>query len=81
MSARPSSVALVGSSLLLATCAGADSSAARQPRAASTSKPPAHIVVIVMENKEYDSIIGSSDAPYMNELARQNVLLTKAYAV
>jgi hypothetical protein len=38
-------------------------------------------VVIVMENKEYGSIIGSSDAPYLNELARKNVLLTKAYAV
>jgi len=34
-----------------------------------------------MENKEYGSIIGSSDAPYLNKLARRNVLLTKAYAV
>lgn len=34
-----------------------------------------------MENKEYDSIIGSSEAPYLNELARRNVLLTNEYAV
>jgi phosphatidylinositol-3-phosphatase len=81
MSVRPLTAILVVSSLLLATCAGGESGAARPPRAAPTSKPPAHIVVIVMENKEYDSIIGSSDAPYMNELARRNVLLTKAYAV
>ena len=69
------------SSLLLSACASAGPSTARLPRAAPTPSPPAHIVVIVMENKEYDSIIGSSDAPYLNKLANQNVLLTEAYAV
>ena len=34
-----------------------------------------------MENKEYDSIIGSSDAPYINKLARHSVLLTREYAL
>ncbi len=35
-----------------------------------------HIYVIVMENKEYGSIVGSSNAPYMNQLIRQNGLAT-----
>jgi hypothetical protein len=48
---------------------------------AAPSKDPAHIAVIVMENKEYGSIIGSSDAPYLNKLAERTVLLTQEYAV
>jgi phospholipase C len=38
--------------------------------------PVAHIVVIVMENREYGSIIGSPSAPYVNALAKRSVLLT-----
>ena len=40
----------------------------------STSTPPAaydHVVWIVMENKSYDAIIGSANAPYTNKLADQ----------
>lgn len=42
----------------------------------SSSRTPAavrrlHIVVIVMENKKYSSIVGSRHAPYMNALARR----------
>ena len=47
----------------------------------ATRTKPAHVVVIVMENHEYGSIIGSSSAPYINRLARQNVLLTHSYAI
>ena len=52
----------------------------RQTPADTSNAKPDHIVVIVMENKEYGSIIGSSDAPYINRLARRNVLLTREYA-
>jgi len=34
-----------------------------------------------MENKEFDRVIGSSDAPYLNELARTSTLLTDDHAV
>ena len=34
-----------------------------------------------MENHEYSSIIGSSEAPYINKLAKQKVLLKEEYAV
>jgi hypothetical protein len=44
------------------------------------ARQPDHIVVIVMENKEYGSVIGSSGAPYINRLAKRNVLLTHEYA-
>jgi hypothetical protein len=43
--------------------------------------PVAHIVVIALENHEYQSIIGSPSAPYLNSLARRFVLLTGHYAI
>ena len=51
--------------------------------AASGSDPATieHVVVIVMENHEYGRIIGSPQAPYLNRLARRNVLLTHEYAI
>jgi hypothetical protein len=47
--------------------------------------PPAvpafsHVFVIVMENHEYGSIIGSSAAPYINSLANSYGLATNYYA-
>jgi phosphatidylinositol-3-phosphatase len=41
----------------------------------------AHIYVIVMENKEYGSIVGSSHAPYINALIRHYGLATNYDAV
>jgi phosphatidylinositol-3-phosphatase len=34
-----------------------------------------------MENHEYDEIIGSSEAPFINGLARRSVLLTSSFAI
>ena len=53
---------------------------------ASTATPPAkgtpsHILLIVMENKEYPQIIGSPDAPYVNGLAAHYLLAERSYAV
>jgi hypothetical protein len=42
---------------------------------------PPHIMLIVMENREYGSIIGSSNAPYINSLAATYRSATKWYAV
>jgi hypothetical protein len=41
----------------------------------------AHVVVIVMENKECDRVIGDSDAPYMNALARKYAFASGFYGV
>jgi phosphatidylinositol-3-phosphatase len=39
-----------------------------------------HVVWIVMENHSFDGIIGSSDAPYINQLADEHGLATGFYA-
>src|SRR5439155_4718965 len=56
-------------------------SAPRPIRTTSASPGPSHIVVIILENHEYSSVIGSSDAPYLNKLASRYVLLTGSYAI
>ena len=51
------------------------------PQAHLVSGRPAHIAVLVMENTEYKDVIGSSDAPYINSLARTYGLATQSYAI
>jgi hypothetical protein len=43
--------------------------------------PPTHVAVIVMENKEYGSIIGSRQAPFITRLASRYALAEAMYAV
>ena len=63
----------------------ATSSAAPTPT--STSSPVtglpnfSHVYIIIMENKEYSSIVGSSSAPYINSLISKYGLATNYYAV
>jgi acid phosphatase len=40
-----------------------------------------HILLIVLENKEYDRVIGSPDAPYLNGLASQYAVADAYYGV
>jgi hypothetical protein len=42
---------------------------------------PGTVFLIVMENKEYDQVIGSSEAPFINALAQQYTLVSHAYAM
>lgn len=49
--------------------------------AAAAAGTGSHIVVIVMENKEYGDVIGSPSSPYVNELARRYASATHAYGV
>ena len=49
----------------------------------TASKPPAkykHVVWIVMENKSYSDVIGSTTAPYINRLAKACGVATNFYA-
>lgn len=39
-----------------------------------------HVVIMVFENKEYESVIGNSDAPVINQLAQDNTLFTAFHA-
>lgn len=41
----------------------------------------AQIVIVVFENKEFGTVIGSSQMPYFNKLAQENTLLTQYYAI
>jgi hypothetical protein len=40
-----------------------------------------HVVVVAMENADYGEVIGSSQAPYANALARSYGLATRSYAI
>jgi phosphatidylinositol-3-phosphatase len=40
-----------------------------------------HIIIIWMENEDYDTIAGSRQMPVLNDLAKQNVLLSNYYAI
>lgn len=61
---------------------GTPSPAPSAPGSTSSGIPPfEHIYVIVMENKEYGSVIGRTDAPFINDLAAQYVLATNYTAV
>lgn len=61
------------------------SSASNEKTTASAGLPriprPDHVVIVILENKSYDQIIGSRAAPYVNRLAREGALFTESYAV
>ena len=53
-----------------------------RPTEATPAVPAfSHVFEIVLENKAYDRIIGSSSAPYINALAQQYGLATNFYAI
>jgi phosphatidylinositol-3-phosphatase len=54
---------------------------ASKSRPSRSASKPSHVVVIVMENKEYGEVIGKSSAPYINGLARRYALATNFYGV
>lgn len=54
-----------------------------QERAQAIQKIPAfdHVIWVVLENRNYDEVIGNPEMPYLNRLARENVLLDQYFAV
>jgi phosphatidylinositol-3-phosphatase len=57
-------------------------SAVPSPAATGGTVPePAHTIVIVFENRAFGQVIGSPDAPYLNELAHQGAEFTQSYAI
>ena len=55
-------------------------STTRSTTSGSDLPHPAHIVVVVLENRAYGQIIGSSSAPWLNGLAKAGALMTRSYA-
>ncbi len=48
---------------------------------AATLPVPNHVVVVIFENHSFSNIIGSSNAPYINSLARSGALFTHSFAI
>jgi hypothetical protein len=73
--------------LLLAAGAGCGSSdrpsatLAVGPVGALPASQASHVVVLVMENKEDRDVLGSSDAPALNALARRGGVATRSFGV
>jgi acid phosphatase len=42
---------------------------------------PDHVVIVIEENKAFDAIIGSANAPYINSLAEQGALFISSFAL
>lgn len=90
--ARPSVLRRLGVGLgLCAMLAGAvstsDAGAAAPVAAVTAAKAtsgvprPDHTVVVVLENKNRHSVIGSSKAPYLNALAKRGANMSQSYGV
>jgi hypothetical protein len=65
------------------TRSGATPSVTRQaPSAAATARLPRpdHIVIVVFENKDVDQVLGTAQAPFLNEVAQAGVDFTNAHA-
>lgn len=59
----------------IASIVASQASPARQPVKRS------HIMLIVLENHEYDEVIGNPQAPFLNRLATRGALATRHYAI
>jgi hypothetical protein len=52
------------------------------PTASATERSqPARVFVVVLENREYDQVVGSDHAPYLNALAARETVATRYHAV
>jgi phosphatidylinositol-3-phosphatase len=60
--------------------AGTVATTAPAPAAGGTPRPD-HVVVVVLENHTAGSIIGSSQAPFLNGLVAGGALFTQSYAI
>jgi phosphatidylinositol-3-phosphatase len=61
--------------------AAADSGAGLVAHKSLERPRPAHLVLVIEENKSFSTIIGNPNAPYLNELAEKGMLFTDAHAV
>ena len=64
--------------LVLAGCGG--SSTSPNPVSNGTIPQVQHVAIVVLENLDYDDVVGSSSAPYINSLIAKGSLATQYYA-
>ena len=80
---------VIAAILVLSACSfGGQTASSPSPEAAPAASDAApqipdfdHIIVIMLENRDYDQVIGNEDMPFFNQLAEENVLMTNYYAV
>lgn len=63
------------------TKSGSNSSSQTNQVAQVTLPKPDHIIIVIDENKGYNEIIGASQAPYINQLAKEGALFTDSHGV
>ncbi len=88
-STTPSPAPTIGPAPTAAPTLATSPAAITSPTASPTASPTpgtglpnfSHVYLIVMENKEYGSIVGSSAAPYINSLIARYGSATNMYAV
>lgn len=76
---RSHSLALLAA--LVVVLAACGSSGEAEPGPARAASSASHVVVIVMENREYGQVIGSPTSPYVNALARRYASPKRLYGV
>ncbi|WP_034593398.1 alkaline phosphatase family protein [Hamadaea tsunoensis] len=76
-------LALAASLGAASNAAPAKHPAARPPATAATTVPqrPAHVLVVMFENKAFEHEVGDPHAPYINSLLARSAVLTRSYAV
>src|SRR5438105_2086790 len=72
-------IVLVGLALIAVGLGASQFAPVSRATAATTTFD--HVVIVIMENHGYSQIIGSSSAPYINNLAKQNALMTQSFAI
>src|SRR5206468_9907326 len=71
---------VVGLTLLLVSCGGAGTGTPVVSGSAGGSVPALNnVVVVVLENQDYSSIIGNPNMPFLNGLANSNALATQYF--
>jgi len=69
---------------LLASCGGSGPSSPSAPASAGAPSAalrwsPDHVVIVFLENKSFQQLIGARDMPYLNSLAQTQALMSNAY--
>ena len=64
--------------VFLAGCGVDETSSPLVPSVPGAVPRPDHVLVVVFENKDYEQIVGSPQAPYLTELAHEGANLTDA---
>ncbi|GAA3214542.1 alkaline phosphatase family protein [Dactylosporangium siamense] len=64
---------------VIAVCAALVGAGAVRADTTGDPGPPDHVVIVVMENKRYDAVVGHRKTPYITSLAARGANFTAAY--